>query len=107
MKIGQRWSEAEDAVLRAAYGRRPTVQLARELGQTERAVRQRAKNIGAAARRNAVHGETLCWSCARPGTAAPCSWDENFTPVAGWTAHQTPNGGLRVDACPLYEEWKR
>lgn len=104
---GQKWRPEEDRLIRAYYGKWATAQLARELGRTEKAVRQRANNIGATARRNAVHGETLCWSCARPGTREPCSWDIDFTPVMGWRAAKTKNGGVRVDACPLYEEWKR
>lgn len=48
--------------------------------------------------------ETLCWSCANPGTGR-CSWDENLTPVFGWIAVKTKTDGFdtfRVAKCPMF-----
>lgn len=50
--------------------------------------------------------ETLCWSCACPGTDR-CSWDESLTPVDGWEAEPTVTDGFetfRVINCPLYSK---
>ena len=54
--------------------------------------------------------ETLCWTCRVPGTGG-CSWDLDFTPVAGWSATKTSvstfPAGARTESyfvhdCPLY-----
>lgn len=41
------WTEADDALLRDGYGRRPTREIAAAIGVSETAVRQRAKKLGA------------------------------------------------------------
>lgn len=52
--------------------------------------------------------DTLCWTCAVPGTGG-CSWDLELKPVEGWGAEPTrlrQNGGwtrsYHVNSCPLF-----
>lgn len=40
------WSGADDAIVRDCYGRKPTREIAAEIGVSETAVRQRAKRLG-------------------------------------------------------------
>ena len=50
--------------------------------------------------------ETLCWSCAVPGSEK-CSWDRSLTPVEGWTAVPAKTDGFDtycVIHCPMYQK---
>lgn len=59
---GRPWTTGEQERLRELYGKRPVAEIARELGRTESAVMQRARDLGVLRRRNrAWTSSELAW----------------------------------------------